>query len=237
MKIEKFFKEIFYINLDSRPDRKQQFENEIAKYSFSNFVQRFSACIPKIDDVGDDYELLGYRKHGACGRSHKTLIEYAKNKNLENIFIFEDDAIFYNTTKNAIDIIENSLNTLSTISDWDLFYMGGIIIDEEINNPIDNLLKVDKILTTHAWGINKRCYDTILKYRPGDGYSKEFDSPIDGNVGLNTYLNKYLVYPLAVYQRPQIISDCGISKTGSGVKTGSVDEWLKNYNKNIKIGG
>jgi len=235
MKIQDFFKEAFFINLDTRIDRKEQFENEVKQYGLDTFIKRSSACIPKIDDVGDDYVLLGYRKHGACGRSHRNLVQYAKDKNLENILIFEDDATFYNEgIISAIEIIENALDTLNTIPDWDLFYMGGIIFDETIYKPQGNLLKVDKILTTHAWGINKKCYDTILKYRPGDGYSDEFDSPIDGNIGLNTGLNKYLAYPLAVYQRPNTISDCAIRNDGTILKSDDVSPWIKNYNKIIK---
>jgi GR25 family glycosyltransferase involved in LPS biosynthesis len=235
MKVQDFFKELFYINLDSRTDRKEQFESEVSQYEFNTFIKRSPACIPKIDDVGDDYELLGYRKHGACGRSHKNLVQYAKDKNLENIFVFEDDASFYNDgDTSAIEIIESALDTLNTIPDWDLFYMGGIIFDENINKPFGNLLKVDKILTTHAWGINKKCYDTILKYRPGDGYTEQFDSPIDGNIGLNTNLNKFLAYPLAVYQRPNILSDCAIRSDGVILKSDDVSPWIRNYNKNIR---
>ena len=235
MKIQDFFKESFYINLDTRVDRKEQFENEINEYNLKTFIKRYPACTPKIDDVGDDYQLLGYRKHGACGRSHRNIVQYAKDKNLENILIFEDDATFYNDGEiSAIEIIERALDTLNGISDWDLFYMGGIIFDDEINKPFDNLLKVDKILTTHAWGINKKCYDTILKYRPGDGFSDEFDSPIDGNIGLNTNLNKFLAYPLAIYQRSNILSDCAIRNDGVILKSDDVTPWIKNYNKNIK---
>ena len=235
MKIENFFKEAFYINLDSRTDRKEQFENEIKEYGLDSFIKRSSASIPKIDDVGNDYGLLGYRRHGACGKSHKNLIQYAKDKNLDNILIFEDDATFYNDGDlRAIEIIENALDVLNTIPDWDLFYMGGIIFDEEINKPFGNLLKVDKILTTHAWGINKKCYDTILKYKPGDGYTNDFDGPIDSYIGLNTNLNKFLAYPLAIYQRPNIVSDCAISRDGNNLRSDDVSPWVKNYNKNIR---
>ena len=59
MKIQDFFKESFYINLDSRTDRKEQFEGEVSQYGLSGFIKRSSACVPKIDDVGDDKELLG----------------------------------------------------------------------------------------------------------------------------------------------------------------------------------
>jgi hypothetical protein len=235
MKIEDFFKEAFYINLDSRPDRKEMFENEIKKCGLEPFFKRYPGCLPKIDDVGDDNSLLGYRKHGACGRSHRNLVQYAKDKDLDNILIFEDDIAFYDEgVQKAMDIIENALDTLSNVADWDIVYFGGIIIDREINQPINNLLKVDKILTAHAWGINKKCYDTILKYKPNDGYSKDYDCPIDGDVGNNTNLNKYLAYPLAIYQRSNVVSDCAIRSDGVPALSVDVFPWLQNYDKKIK---
>ena len=235
MKIQDFFKEAFYINLDSRPDRDTQVQNEIKKHGLENFVKRVSACTPRLDNIGPgntqaELDVIHYRKHGACGRSHKNLIKYAKDKNLENILIFEDDAAFYNGgNAEAIKLVESSLDTLANTSDWDLFYMGGIIQQDEINEPVGNLLKVDVILTTHAWAINKKCYDEVLRYNPGDGYGDMHDSPIDGCLGNNPRLNKYLTYPLAVYQRENVISDCDYGRL-----TGEVSQWVKNYNKKIK---
>lgn len=235
MKIQDFFKEAFYINLDSRPDRDILFQDELKKHGLDGFVKRVSACTPKLDDIGpgntqQEITLIHFRKHGACGRSHKNLVKYAKDKNLDNILIFEDDAAFYNdgNTK-AIELIENSLDVLATIPDWDIFYMGGIILQDEIDQPVGNLLKVDITLTTHAWAINKRCYNNVLKYNPGDGYQEIYDSPIDGCLGNDTKLNKYLTYPLAVYQRENVVSDCNYGRL-----TDDVSQWLKNYNKKVK---
>jgi GR25 family glycosyltransferase involved in LPS biosynthesis len=234
MKIQDFFSEAFYINLDSRPDRKTIFEEELKKYGLETFVKRFSGCIPKLDDVYGDNAKMSYRKHGACGRSHKNIVQYAKEKNLDNVLIFEDDAIFYNDgEESGIKLVESALDTLADTPIWDLFYMGGIIIQDEINEPNGNLLLVENVLTTHAWAINKKCYDYVLKYRPGDGYEKEFDSPIDGCLGRHIDLNKYLVYPLAVYQRENTISDCDL-RDGVGRLTVGVSPWLQNYQKKIK---
>ena len=46
MKIQDFFKESFYINLDSRTDRKEQFVNEIKEYGLTDFIKRSPACVP-----------------------------------------------------------------------------------------------------------------------------------------------------------------------------------------------
>ena len=49
-----------------------------------------------------------------------------------------------------------------------------------------------------------------------------------------TNLNKFLAYPLAVYQRPNILSDCAIRRDGVRLKSDDVSPWIKNYNKNIR---
>jgi hypothetical protein len=235
MKIPDFFKEAFYVNLDYRTDRRLQFESEMKLYNLDNYIQRYPACLPKLDDVKeDDIALMGYRKLGACGRSHRNIVQYAKDKDLDNILIFEDDAVFYNDgPEPAIDLIEKALDILATIPDWDLFFMGGIICTPDIEQPVNTLLKVDNILTTHAWAINKKCYDEVLRYRPGDGYEEEFDSPLDGGLGNHPRLNKYLVYPLAIYQRSNVLSDCATAGDRFAI-TGPVDPWLANYNKPIR---
>lgn len=234
MKINEFFQKAFYINLDSRPDRKIQMEEELLKYGLDTFFNRSSAFIPKIDDLLNKPDELGARKHGGCGRSHVNLVKYAKEEGMKNILIFEDDATFYNGGKElGITLVEKALNTLSSIEDWDITYLGGIIFDEKVKVISENLVKVDKILTTHAWGLSSRVYDSILKYKPNDGYSTHFDSPIDGLIGNNVRLNKYLVYPLAVYQRPGIVSDCAQSGLGEPYKSTDVEPWLRNYEKEL----
>lgn len=244
MKIQNFFTEAFYINLDARPDRREIFEKELKLCGLDTFVKRVSACVPNlegIDPILDNGACteVGYRKHGACGRSHRNIVEYAKQKNLNNVLIFEDDATFYNDGEiQGITLVEKALDTLSGIPDWDLIYFGALIVGDKIKVPVGNLLEVENVLTTHAWGINKKCYDYILKYRPNDGWEKEYDSPIDGCLGRHVDLKKYLVYPLAMYQREGILSDCDVrrDKQGKifGVSTGEVEQWIRNYDKPFK---
>jgi GR25 family glycosyltransferase involved in LPS biosynthesis len=229
MKINEFFQEGRFINLDSRPDRRELIETELHSVGLKDFFVRFSAFLPNLDNVTDG-TAKGYRMHGACGRSHRTIVEDAKNRNLKNIIIMEDDAVFYNGgSKPAIEIIEGALDELNKIPDWDLFFLGGIIIDEELNPLIGNhLLRVEKCLTTHAWTINRRCYDHVLRYQP------DIDSPIDGCLGNHTGLNKYLAYPLACLQRPHHLSDCDLTGDGERRKTGGIEPWIANYNRPFK---
>ena len=190
MKIIDFFDQSFFINLNSRPERREHFESELRKVQLENFVQRFPASIDATHLPKDDYN-----RHRACGKSHHDLIKYAKNNNLKNILIFEDDAYFYNDgEKPALNIIEEALDHLKEL-EWDVFYLGGLIIDKTLSQVSPNLLSVETVLTCHAWAINHTGYDKILKYVP------EKDSAIDGWIGNRSFIKKYLAYPLAVPQK------------------------------------
>ena len=90
MKITNFFSEAYYINLDERTDRRKQIELELIKNKINNFVQRFDAIKPNIKNPGNCVK--------ASGQSHKSIIQIAKNKNLNNVLILEDDVIFKNNT-------------------------------------------------------------------------------------------------------------------------------------------
>jgi GR25 family glycosyltransferase involved in LPS biosynthesis len=210
MKIQDFFEEAHFINLDCRPERRLEFENEMLKYDLKDFIKKFSASVDATNLKQDDY-----KRHQACGRSHHDLVKYAKEKNLKNILIFEDDAYFYNGgEKKGIDIIESAIDKLKDIEDWDIFYLGGLIVDDEIKMISENLGKVNTVLTTHAWAINNKAYDKLLMYSP------ESDSAIDGWVGgYSDRFNRYIAYPLAMPQRSTGKSDCDAGGNCVGLMT------------------
>jgi len=216
MKIQDFFAEAHFINLDCRPERKLEFENEMLKYDLKDFIKRFSASVD-----ATHLEQSDYNRHKACGKSHHNLIKYAKEKNLKNMLIFEDDAYFYNGGgKKGIDIVESALDKLKDIEDWDIFYLGGLIVDNEITMISENLAKADVVLTAHAWAINNKAYDKLLIYSP------ENDSAIDGWIGNSINLNKYIAYPLAMPQRSTGKSDCDAFGNCVGLET-----YLQGYNE------
>jgi GR25 family glycosyltransferase involved in LPS biosynthesis len=134
--------------------------------------------------------------------------------------IFEDDVIIY---ENGLKNIEKALDDISKIRNWDMLYLSGLVIDNNLKYITDNLVKANIILTGHAYAVNKCAYDRILKYDP------ELDCAIDGWYGqqakeggeLGSLFNKYLVYPLSMHQRHSVsdidISDNGIPSNGHGL--------------------
>jgi glycosyl transferase family 25 len=68
---------IVYINLDKRPDRRAEMEQQLAVYGLS--AERFVAS-----------ETPGFGILG-CGRSHCAVLKLAKERGYKNVLILEDD--------------------------------------------------------------------------------------------------------------------------------------------------
>jgi len=101
------------INLKRRPDRLEQFNQEM------NYM-------------GWDYEVFEAIDGGGyvgCALSHQKIIEDFLKTDDEYIMVFEDDSFFMPYTKNQL---EKSLNELSNL-DWDFFHLG-----PSINCPVNN---------------------------------------------------------------------------------------------------
>ena len=75
---------VFYINLESRPDRKEHIEGQLKTVGFPN-VERFNAIkMPNGDGrIG-------------CSLSHIKCLEIAKERGYSHVLICEDDTLFCN---------------------------------------------------------------------------------------------------------------------------------------------
>lgn len=190
MKINEFFKKGYYINLDRRSDRKEQFESEMEKYGLKNFFERISAE----DSINEPNPV---RKHYYCALTYHKLFQRIYNENHEMVVIFEDDAYFYNDPNElpGIELVENALDEIQQFPDWDMIYFGGHPI-REAKVVSKTLLKAPTILTTHAIGYKRHIIKRILdQYRPFE------DCAIDGWLGQRHDIIKYLVNPIAIPQR------------------------------------
>lgn len=230
MKLNDYFDHIFYINLDHRTDRRQEFENEMSINGIINYTRIPGILATPIEGVD-----TGRTRHIACGTVHKQIIETAKFNNLNKILIFEDDVCFYNEgNESGITIIEKALDDLSKITDWDLFYLSGLIIDKELNLVTENLIKAKTVLTTHAYAINSQAYDKILRYNPLT------DCAIDGwygqqsidNIEIGTLFTKYVAYPLAIHQRFSL-SDCDVDSNGNPTMGHGIGVYFDCYSKEV----
>jgi GR25 family glycosyltransferase involved in LPS biosynthesis len=190
MKITEFFKEAFYINLDDRVDRQEHMTKELSKHNLQDYVKRYSA-IKAVEKNPENCMK-------ASGTSHRNLIQYAKDNNLDNILILEDDIFF---KEGGIEIIEKSLDSLLKY-DWDVFYFSANIFDNPLNLKDENLLIINGCYCIHAYGVNKQAYDRLLKYDPMK------DNPFDAYIQENPF-KRYAAYPLAISQYDSVSDNIG----------------------------
>ena len=122
-----FFDEIYCINLDERPDRWEHSCKQFEILEISEKVKRFPAIKPTHDERWDRYVPWGKGKYAyplkgavGCADSHKTIIKIAKEKNLKNVMVFEDDFVVHENWK---ENLQKSIDELKN-HDWHNFYLG-----------------------------------------------------------------------------------------------------------------
>lgn len=133
---------VFYINLDHRTDRREQIEGELNKLGLK--YERFSAI---------------KRDHGpvGCGLSHLAVLKIAKERNLKNVFIFEDDLQL---------IVEPS----TFWTEMNKFFSSNIEYDVLFSSynmyksaPFNDIVrKVLDTQTASSYIVNNHYYDTLI---------------------------------------------------------------------------
>jgi glycosyl transferase family 25 len=221
MKIKNFVSEGFYVNLDRKINRNIQCQKQLKKYELEGFVKRFSAIDAFGFEKKCDFESSDWYKCAeANSNSQLNIIKYAKEKNLNNILIFEDDFYFFeNNLFNPIHQIEKAIDSIQSLN-WDILYLGGTLLDENINMVTPSLIKVNYMLCAHAYILNNSIYDKILDLK---GLT-----PLMDNLLNIVCINKYSVYPCSVVQNGQDFSDIG------GHKTPNPSLFINSYLKPIK---
>jgi GR25 family glycosyltransferase involved in LPS biosynthesis len=151
-----FFDKIFCINLDHRTDRWELATNFFTEHNIS--AERFSA-------LKNDNAVMG------CKLSHQGIIRIAKEQNLKNVLIFEDDFYFKDY---SLSYIEEAFQQLP--NQWDIFYLG-YNPTERLISFSENLYKINGAWCCHAYVVNNTFYDTILNdlsNLPIDVHIKQF---------------------------------------------------------------
>jgi glycosyl transferase family 25 len=182
-------KNVFYINLESRTDRKAHVELELLKLGI-RCAKRFNAIKLENGAIG-------------CSMSHLKIIEEAKKNNLDHVLIVEDDITFLNPV-----LFKQQINLfLTNHKDFDVVLIAG-------NNmppfqPIDDsCVKVTRCQTTTGYLVQSHYYDTLIhNYR--NGITKLMKEPQNHVLyAIDKYWfhlqekhNWYLIIPLTVTQR------------------------------------
>ena len=182
-------KNILYINLEARTDRRVNVETQLPRIGLTNF-ERFNAVKTVNGLVG-------------CCLSHIKCLELAKQRGYDHILISEDDILFLDP-----DLFVKQLNTfLANKHKWDVVIFAGNNVPpyERID---DTCIAVSSCQTTTCYLVAGHYFDTLIANFK-EGLSKLLLEPerhID--YGLDKYWfklqrkdNWFLITPLTVVQR------------------------------------
>lgn len=206
-------KHSFYINLETRPDRKEHVEKELKTIGIN--ANRFNAIKLPNGALG-------------CSMSHLKCLEIAKENNWDHLLIVEDDISFLQP-----EVFKNQINKfLSTQDDWDVLLIAGN------NMPpykcIDHTcIKVSRCQTTTGYIVKNHYFDTLIK-NIREGMEKLMREPHNHALyAIDKYWftlqekdNWFLIVPLTVTQREDY-SDIEKRQTNYTRAMTSLDkEWL-----------
>jgi len=129
----------FYINLDYRTDRKEQFEEECKKMNLE--VERFSAITHEKAPIG-------------CSESHLSILKKARDSKLDHVTIFEDDFQFLISREEYDQIISNLPD------DYDVVMLS---YSMRRSNPYNDMFgKVIEVQTASGYIVHSRFYDILI---------------------------------------------------------------------------
>lgn len=153
--LNKYFDQIYYINLERRKDRNQECINELQKNNI--IAKRFAAIDGKsIINPNWDYSLGAF----GCLQSHLEIIKEAKNNKYNNVLILEDDVVFNDNMESDFEKYYNQLN-----KEWDMLYLSGNHnrhIQNSFEKINDNIIKCNLTHTTHCYAVKNTVYDIII---------------------------------------------------------------------------
>lgn len=173
-----FFDAIYCINLDKRHDRWERVSKSFKNNNID--VIRFPAIEHKDGRIG-------------CIKSHVEILKIAKERNLKNVLIFEDDVVFINS------VVDNTFEQLP--NDWETCYIGANLHTNLIKYS-DNLFTIKQAFSTHAIAYNNTIFDFIInKYdniEKLDNYADIYDVWLSNNIQPRN--KSYIIYPLVAIQ-------------------------------------
>jgi glycosyl transferase family 25 len=138
----------FYINLLSRPDRKDHVEKQLKSIGIK--AERFNAVKMKNGAIG-------------CSMSHLKIIEMAKKNKWDHVLIVEDDILF---TKPSV-FIDGFNKFLFNNKDFDVVLIAGNNLPP-YKKIDENCVQVTQCQTTTGYLVKEHYYDKMIEnYKEG----------------------------------------------------------------------
>ncbi len=144
--------DLYVINLEERKDR---WDNIIKTYDSKYFN------LIRINAIKERKGWIG------CLKSHIECIKLAKNNNLKNIMVIEDDCIPMENQEKFIERIFKIKKYLDSSDDWEI-YLGGTVsaipftYDRKIVYEDETFVESTKAYATHMICYNHKVYDLFL---------------------------------------------------------------------------
>ena len=185
------FEEIRIINLVDNDVRMLEITDEMNEMGVK--FKRFNAIKRNPGNVG-------------ATLSHKQCIIEAKEKNKNNILIFEDDCVFMYDKKRTHEQLNTALNYLKD-KDWDILYFGinCVEVGDKPNNVIEplceGLYKVRAGYGAFAYVVNGTVFDYFLSLFP----ENESDINIQNQTIVDQILRFKLALRLKMYLTPLVL--------------------------------
>jgi GR25 family glycosyltransferase involved in LPS biosynthesis len=139
-----------YINLESRKDRREHVEAQLASLMPQLVIERFNAIKHWNGAIG-------------CSMSHMRCIQIAKERGWDHVLVCEDDVLFTN-----VPLFLTQLSKfMATVPDWDVVLLAGNNIPPyQVVN--DACIQISSCQTTTAYIVRAHYYDTLIdNYRAG----------------------------------------------------------------------
>jgi len=167
-----FFDDVVYINLDTRPDRREKFEARsravgIEARRFPAIYRPWETCpwLPIHNIIATHDPSVYQRKANeiSCALSHQAIVRDAKERGLQNIFIFEDDAVFLPNFEAQVQRVVHDIRDHNL--PWDIIYFGGEP-NHVASRVTDNIATMPSggVYGCHAYAIHHTFFDVILNW-------------------------------------------------------------------------
>ena len=149
------FNKVYVINLDQHPFRLQKVTERLTKLNIT--FTRLKGCTVE----GTAYEGRCENRPGLAGNalSHLAAITEAWETGLENVLIFEDDAILADDLNDWIPPLSEQLSRC----EWGLFFMG-LKIEVDGMRLDRNLWQVKDSYHTHAFAVHRRAMRQCIQW-------------------------------------------------------------------------
>ena len=193
------FDKIYYLNLDSREDRKNRIEDHFNKFKIT--AERIPGTVITPEQVNDynkgmvldEYNLGLAPARIGCAVTQLKAIQAAKDAGAKNVLIFEDDAFIF---EEHIEALKEALKELEYLPKWDMLFLGANVLSP-IHQIAPHVGKMTGAYCAHAYVVNAHFFDKMLEYKYEQ--FKAYDEYIFNEMRNPNY-NIYAVLPIIATQ-------------------------------------